>query len=105
KVKPEITKHIDEYEYHLAAEKAYHYFWHTFADIVIEREKDKLKSGTPAERSAAYRTLETILLESITMLHPFVPFVTEAVYQEILSLTGPVRDKNLPEFLMIRRWD
>ncbi len=105
KVKPEITKHIDEYEYHLAAEKAYHYFWHTFADVVIEREKDKLKSGTPAERSAAYRTLTTILIESITMLHPFVPFVTEAVYQEILSPTGPVRDKNLPEFLMIRRWD
>ena len=75
------------------------------ADIVIEREKDKLKSGTPAERSAAYRTLTTILIESITMLHPFVPFVTEAVYQEILSPTGPVRDKNLPEFLMIRRWD
>lgn len=105
KVKPEITAHLESFEFHLAAEKAYHYFWHTFADKIIESEKELMKNGSPEEKSAAYDTLETVLLESITLLHPFMPFVTEAVYQKVLSQKGGAsRDSNLPEFLMIRRW-
>lgn len=104
-LKPEITTHLESFEFHLAAEKAYHYFWHTFADKIIESEKELLKNGSPEEKSAAYETLETVLLESLTMLHPFMPFVTEAVYQKLISQKGgPSRDINLPEFLMIRRW-
>jgi valyl-tRNA synthetase len=103
-VKPDIAKHFLNFEYHLAAEKAYHYFWHTFADVLIEREKEILKNGTPEEKAASYEMLETILLESLTILHPFVPFVTEAVYEKLLDARGgPAPDKNLPEFLMIRR--
>lgn len=100
----EIRMHLDGHEYHLAAEKTYHYFWHTFADVVIEREKAALRDGEPAAKAAAYRTLETILLESLTMLHPFVPFVTEAVYQKFLAQKGGADiAKNLPEFLMVRQ--
>lgn len=80
--KKEIAEHIEKFELHLAGEKAYHYFWHTFADIIIESEKGALKDGTPEEKAAAYRTLETILLGSLKALHPFVPFVTEAVWQK-----------------------
>ena len=82
KIKKEIAEHIEKFELHLAGEKAYHYFWHTFADIIIESEKGALKDGTPEEKAAAYKTLETILLGSLKILHPFVPFVTEAVWQK-----------------------
>ncbi|MDO8504590.1 MAG: valine--tRNA ligase [Candidatus Liptonbacteria bacterium] len=79
-VKKEITEHIEKFELHLAGEKAYHYFWHTFADVIIEAEKEKLKNGSTEERTAAYVTLEKILLGSLVLLHPFIPYVTEAVY-------------------------
>jgi len=82
KIKKEIAEHIEKFELHLAGEKAYHYFWHTFADIIIESEKGALKDGTPEEKAAAYKTLETILLGSLKILHPFVPFVTETVWQK-----------------------
>ena len=42
-VKAEITKHIDDFEFHLAGEKLYHYVWHTLADKIVEAGKEKIK--------------------------------------------------------------
>ncbi|MEK7110517.1 MAG: class I tRNA ligase family protein [Patescibacteria group bacterium] len=81
-VKAEITGHIERSEFHLAAEKAYHYFWHTFADKLIEAAKPRLQGDKTEEKAAAQATLEKLLLESMKMLHPFMPFVTEAVWQK-----------------------
>ena len=81
-VKAEITGHIERSEFHLAAEKAYHYFWHTFADKLIEAAKPRLQGYKTEENAAAQATLEKLLLESMKMLHPFMPFVTEAVWQK-----------------------
>jgi valyl-tRNA synthetase len=94
RVKKEVTGHLERFEFHLAGEKAYHYFWHTFADEVIEAEKPHLKDGTPEEKAAAYHVLETLLIDSLKLLHPFMPFVTEAVYQKI----------RLGELLMVEKW-
>ena len=84
--KKEIKKHIENFEFHLAAEKVYHYIWHTFADKIIEEYKPRLRSieeGQAVDEknaAAAYNTLEEILLESLKMLHPFMPFITEEIY-------------------------
>ena len=80
-IKTEIAKHIDDYEFHLAAEKIYHYIWHTYADKIIEAEKKKLYDGTPEEKNESYAVLEYLLLESLKILHPFMPFITEEIYQ------------------------
>jgi valyl-tRNA synthetase len=80
-VKTEVAKHIDDFEFHLAAEKIYHYIWHTFADKIIEAEKKKLYDGSDAEKNESYAVLEYLLLESLIMLHPFMPFITEEIYQ------------------------
>lgn len=104
KIKKEIIKHMDNFEFHLAAEKIYHYFWHTFADKIIEAYKPRLNFSLhqkqkenednssskskisslkiKADAAAAYQTLETILLECLKMLHPFMPFITEEIYQK-----------------------
>lgn len=79
-VKSTVTKHIEKFEFHLAAEKIYHYFWHTFADKVIEAAKPRLKSGNIKDKAAAYLMLQTILVACLKMLHPFMPFVTEEIY-------------------------
>lgn len=89
-IKSEITKHLDEYELHLASEKIYHYFWHTFADKIIEQEKANLRTAADktqtdadiARRAESYALLGYILVGSLKLLHPFMPFVTEEIYQK-----------------------
>ena len=82
-LKKEITAHIENFEFHLAAEKIYHYIWHTLADKIIEAEKKNLKDGGAAQKFESYVLLEHLLLESLKMLHPFMPFVTEEIYQKL----------------------
>lgn len=92
----EVTKHLDEYRIDLAADRAYHYVWHTFADEVIEHAKPVLKgTDAVAQRATAWK-LYTILVASLKLLHPFMPFVTEAVWQSL-----PQKDADL---LMVARW-
>ncbi len=81
-LKSEVTAHIENFEFHLGAEKMYRYIWHTFADKIIETEKENLKNGTEAEKAASYAILESLLLGSMKLLHPFMPFVTEAVWRK-----------------------
>jgi valyl-tRNA synthetase len=93
-LKTEITAHFDAYEFHLAAEKIYHYIWHTLADKIIEAEKPHLRDGSAEEKAISYALLEYLLLESLKMLHPFMPYITEAVYQ----IFRPER------MLMVEQW-
>jgi valyl-tRNA synthetase len=93
-LKAEIAAHIEQFDFHLAAEKAYHYVWHTFADVIIEAEKKKLHDGTEEEKIESYALLEHLLLESLKMLHPFMPFVTEEIYH--IFCPG--------KMLMVERW-
>jgi valyl-tRNA synthetase len=93
-LRADVTKHIDDFEFHLAGEKLYHYVWHTLADKLIEQEKKKLADGTDAEKSESYALLEYLLLQSLTILHPFMPFITEEIWQIFRPGT----------MLMIERW-
>lgn len=77
----EITADIEAYRLHLASEKLYHYFWHTFADVIIEQTKPRLKdNANEQDKISAQYTLMRIFTNCIIMLHPFAPFVTEAVW-------------------------
>ncbi len=79
-LREEVTSHIENFEFHLAGEKLYHYAWHRLADEIIESQKPALHDGTPEEKTAAYALLELLLLGTLTMLHPFMPFITEEIY-------------------------
>jgi valyl-tRNA synthetase len=89
----EITKEMDEYKFYLVSEKLYHYFWHTFADIIIERSKKKIleNRNTDSAKSLLFSQL-TILLKA---LHPFIPFVTEEIWSMM---------PNKKDILMIEQW-
>jgi valyl-tRNA synthetase len=93
-LKSEVTNHIENFEFHLAAEKLYHYLWHTFADKIIEAEKENLRNGTEAQKAESYALLERLFLGSMKLLHPFMPFITEAVHQKF-------RPGNI---LMVEKW-
>ncbi len=104
RIKAEVAKHLEKFEFHLAAEKIYHYVWHAFADKIIENAKPLLKSGTEKERAAAHQTIETIFLECLKMLHPFIPFVTEEIYQKFLPAEAQAKAGRPGELLMVERW-
>ena len=113
-LKKEITAHIENYGFHLAAEKIYHYIWHTLADKIIETEKKNLKDETAEQKAESYALLEHLLLESLKMLHPFMPFVTEEIYQKFSAASVPTVAKAMAgkkttasqgrKLLMIERW-
>jgi valyl-tRNA synthetase len=90
----DITKDIEEYRFHIAGEKLYHYIWHTFADIVIEDCKREMKEGSAEKQQEARWFLRHTLLELVKLLHPFMPFITEEIWKDI-------GDNQL---LMIERW-
>lgn len=92
----DITKDIEEFRFYMAAEKIYHYVWHTFADKIIEESKAKLTSEDPAVKASAQRMLLEILTTSLKLLHPFMPFITEEIWSKL-----PIPDKNL---LIVEKW-
>jgi valyl-tRNA synthetase len=69
----DITEDMENYRFYLAAEKIYHYFWHTFADIIIESKKNDENKYV----------LRMLLEEQLKVLHPFMPFITERIWKEL----------------------
>lgn len=92
----EITREMDEYKYHLVAEKLYAYTWHEFADVILEESKNILLQGSDFEKKSRKQFLLHTLVLILKTLHPFVPFVTEEIWKDI-----PVPDK---KDLIIESW-
>jgi len=90
----DVTKDMDEYRFYLAAEKLYHYVWHTFADKIIEQSKERLKSTDKDATVSAQYTQRHLLETSLRLLHPFMPFITEEIWSHL--------DKK--DLLMITEW-
>ena len=91
-----ITEDIEEYSLHTASESIYHYIWDTFASTILEESKPLLISDDKDIKQSRQKLLYTILTESITVLHPFMPFVTESIWQLL-----PTKDQDL---LMVSSW-
>jgi valyl-tRNA synthetase len=92
----EVSLDIESFRFYLAAEKLYQYFWHTFADVIIEENKQRLTGEDEGERKAAEKLLYTLLETELRLLHPFMPYITEEIWQ-----TLPSKDK-VP--LLISSW-
>ena len=90
-----VSEHIDKFRLDLAADALYHFVWHRFADEIIEESKSILKAGGEAAASRRH-ALDAILNTSLRLLHPFMPFVTEAIWQQLSN-----RGQNL---LMVSKW-
>ncbi|OHA97895.1 MAG: valine--tRNA ligase [Candidatus Zambryskibacteria bacterium RIFCSPHIGHO2_12_FULL_38_34] len=90
----DVTDDMENCRFYLTAEKLYHYTWHTFADIIIEESKEKIKEGGETANSAK-NMLGFLFREQLKLLHPFMPFITEKVWSILPA------SKNL---LMVEKW-
>jgi valyl-tRNA synthetase len=77
----EITKEMDEYKFHLVSEKIYHFAWSTLADVILEDSKKIMASGDEAAIASRKNYLLGTLEGLLVILHPFMPFVTEEIWQ------------------------
>jgi valyl-tRNA synthetase len=71
------------YRYNDAAQAAYEYFWNDFCDWYVEATKLSMKEGDGAEKDRAATVLLDVLAESLRLLHPLLPFVTEEIYGKL----------------------
>ncbi len=96
KLSEDVTKDMDEYRIHLAAEKLYHYAWHRLADEIIEDSKSILAGNDEQTKQSRSNVLRKILETTLRLLHPFMPFVTEEIWQHTSN--------NTEKLLMIASW-
>ncbi|MBU6388610.1 class I tRNA ligase family protein, partial [Patescibacteria group bacterium] len=92
----DVTKDIDEFRVYMAAEKMYHYAWHELADKILEESKPILAGSDAAAKASRQALLLSLLDRTLRLLHPFMPFITEEIWQSM-----PAKDA---EFLMVARW-
>jgi valyl-tRNA synthetase len=79
-----VTANLEAFRAHDAAQSLYDYFWHEFCDWYLEIVKPRLQDGSAREdRAAAQETLALVLDQSLRLLHPFAPFLTERVWQHL----------------------
>ena len=76
----EVERALESYRFDVAADRLYHFFWHEYADWYIELIKPHLQ-GNGAERERAVAVLLTVHDRALRLLHPFMPFVTEELWQ------------------------
>ena len=91
----DVTNDLEEYRVYLAAEKIYHYVWHRLADEILEESKPLLQGEDAAVKTSRQALLVSLLSDCLKILHPFMPFVTEEIW-ESLPGTG--------NLLMVEPW-
>jgi len=93
----EVDKSFDVFNLHQAAKDVYAFFWHKFCDKTIEDIKKRIQNPKDEiDQTTAKWVLYNVFLESLKLLHPFMPFITEEIYQNL-----PKRPK---EALIIEDW-
>ena len=84
----EVGKHIDDYRLDLAAQRLYEFIWNEYCDWYLELSKPVLQNGSMDEQRATRHTLLYVLETSLRTLHPFMPFITEEIWQRLKAPLG-----------------
>jgi valyl-tRNA synthetase len=90
---------LDQYRFNDASQAVYEYFWNDFCDWCIEASKLVLDRDEEAEKNRKITLCLRILEESLRLLHPFLPFVTEEIYQKLPGQSLSIVTAAYPEFL------
>ena len=83
RVAADARRNLDRFELGEAAHAVYEFIWDDFCDWYVELSKAALYRGTPAERLHSQRVLVYVLRSALELLHPFMPFITEEIWQKL----------------------
>jgi valyl-tRNA synthetase len=79
----EVRDNLDRYELGIAAQKIYDFIWDSYCDWYIELTKPRLNGGDEQAKEGAERVLLYVLTDILKLLHPFMPYITEEIFQAI----------------------
>jgi valyl-tRNA synthetase len=86
----EVAKSLDQYRFDLASQSLYEFIWNEYCDWYLELSKPVLWDDNASEalKKGTRRTLIRVLEQTLRLLHPFMPFITEEIWQRVALLTG-----------------
>ena len=93
----EVTENMDAYELGVASAKVYDFIWDTYCDWYIELTKGRMQSPDTAQ--SAQNVLCYVLIQVLKLLHPYMPFITEEIYQALPHIAGEDA-----RFIMVSDW-
>ena len=91
----DVTENLEKYELGVAVQKVYDFLWDTYCDWYIELTKARLYSEDPTQKQTALQVLVYVLDQTLRLMHPFMPFITEEIWQS-LPHEGPA--------LIVAKW-
>ncbi len=94
----EATENLDKYELGIALQKVYDFVWEEFCDWYIEMVKPRLWKDEDSTKAAAIWTLKTVLIQSLKLLHPYIPFVTEEIFCNLQDEEESIMISSWPEY-------
>ena len=92
---PQVTENMDRYELGVAAQKVYDFIWDDYCDWYIELTKTRLQGEDEDSKIRAQQVLCYVLTETLKLLHPFMPFITEEIWQAL---------PHQGDYLMLQQW-
>ena len=95
-VSEEINRHIDGYKFNDAATTCYQFVWHEFCDWYLEMAKLELYSKDQKRIEVAQSVMQILLSGVVRLLHPFVPFITEEIWQRLPNTEGSIMLAQFP---------
>ena len=90
----DVTDNMENYDLGVAVQKIYDFIWEEFCDWYIEMVKPRLWNDDDTTKTAALYTLKTVLINSLKLLHPYMPFITEEIFCNLSD----------EESIMISKW-
>ncbi len=94
----EVTENLERYELGIALQKVYDFVWEEFCDWYIEMVKPRLWDDNNTTKAGAIWTLKTVLIQSLKLLHPYIPFVTEEIFCNLQEDEESIMISQWPEY-------
>ena len=98
RVVKEVCDNMDSFELGVAAGKIYDFIWDDYCDWYIELTKPRLNGDDEAAKESAQRVLLYVLVETLKLLHPFMPFITEEIWQALPHEGDALMMQSYPEY-------
>ena len=94
----DVTNNLDNFELGIALAKLYDFIWDIYCDWYIELTKPRLQNKDSEENKTAQNVLAYVLRETLKLLHPFMPFITEEIYQALPHDEESIMISKFPKF-------